>query len=106
MANEAITVSDPVGHTVFLLHGHGLAPQEQNGTEIYDDIIAVIERPAILIQVSAEEDELYYYRSIGWHHTMLLIVRQHDGRWEAVECVHNPPAERLSELMKKGKQLI
>ena len=106
MANEEIKLSDPLGNTIFLLPGTGLSSQEKNAPDIYDDIVAVIQKPAILIRVSGETDELFYYRSVAWHHTMLLVVRFQNGRWETAECFHNPSAEVLSDLLKKGKQLI
>jgi hypothetical protein len=106
MANEATKVTDPLGNDVHLLQGSLLHSGNKKTGDIYDDIVTVIQKPAILIRVNGNPDELYYYRSIGWHHTILLAVRYENGRWETYECIENPSAEQLSELMRKGKQLI
>ena len=106
MANEATMVTDPLGNQIYLLQASLLHSGSKKMGEIYDDIVTVIKKPAILIRVNGDPDELYYYRSIGWHHTILLVVRFQNGRWETHQCIQDPPAEQLSGLMKKGKQLI
>lgn len=105
MANEIMRVTDPLGKTIFLLPG--LCADENEEQEIYDDATTVIEKPAMLIE-SRQNDEtsLYYFRSVGWHNTLLITVKLKEGRWEACECKKNPSSQDLSALLKKGKQII
>jgi hypothetical protein len=105
MANEVFTAVDPFGKTIFLLHGIGLDGNEEH--EIFDNAATVIQKPAILIEAKENDTaELYYFRSIGWHNTMLIKVKFNNNRWEAYNCTKNPSSEELSALLKKGKQLI
>lgn len=105
MANEAIAI-DPLGNAVYLLDQicHSDPGKEQ---EIYDDATTVIQKPAILVEISEEnEKQLYYFRSIGWHHTLLIIARYFNNRWEAYDSVKDPSNDELAAILKKGKQIL
>lgn len=104
MLNE-VAAKDPLGKTIYLLNGFFFAENEENG--IYDDATVVIKKPAILIEADeVDGKEFYYFRSIGWNKTLLLAVRWNNERWEAYKCIKNPSSEMLSEILKKGKQII
>jgi hypothetical protein len=104
MANEVMSINDPLGKQIFLLEGIRIA---ENDPDIYDDAITVIEKPAMMIEVNENnETEFYYFRSIGWHNTLLIMARFQNGRWEAYQRIANPPYDDLIELIKKGKQII
>lgn len=106
MANEVMSVVDPLGNTVFLLDA--ICTNEKNrDNEIYDDAATVVQRPAMMIEVNEQDSkELYYYRSIGWHHTLLIVSRFVNHRWEAFHCIQNPTNRELSEILKRGRQLL
>jgi hypothetical protein len=104
MPNE-VAVIDPLGKTIHLLHGVLFSENEAEG--IYDDAAAVIEKPALLVEVHDNNvTELYYFRSIGWNKTLLIIARWNNDRWEADHYIKNPSSETLSAILKKGNQLI
>jgi hypothetical protein len=106
MANEVMSVTDPLGNTIFLLEGTCVEDEKEN-PEIYDTATTVIQKPALMIKLDAgPELEHYYFRSIGWHSTMLVTAIFRNGRWESYKCVRNPTNEELSSLLKKGKQLL
>lgn len=106
MANEVITAMDPLGNTIHLLDRICDAEPGRK-QEIYDDAATVIQKPAMLIEVSENNSRLlYYFRSIGWQHTLLIVARYFNEHWEAYECVKNPSHEELAALLKKGKQII
>jgi hypothetical protein len=104
MPNE-VAVIDPLGKTIYLLPG--ILFSENEAEEIYDDATVVIKKPALLVEVHENNaTQLYYFRSIGWNKTLLIITRRDNERWEAYSCVKNPSSEILSAILKKGKQLI
>jgi hypothetical protein len=104
MPNE-VAVIDPLGKTIHLLPGIFFA--ENEAEEIYDDATAVIKKPALLVKVHENDaTQFYYFRSVGWNKTLLIITRWSNDRWEAYSCIKNPPAETLSAILKKGSQLI
>jgi len=104
MAYESRTVTDPLGNPV-LLPGDLFKLTPKAG--IYDDASAVITKPALVIEINnGNEIEMYYFRSIGWDHTMLITVRQKNDRWEASSLERDPPNEILADIMKKGRQLL
>src|SRR3954469_13325904 len=106
MNNEARKVVDPLGNTVVILPGTGMGGKALQDPDIFDDIPTVIQRPAMMIDVREPERALYYFRSIGWNSTILLATRQLDDHWEIFECIKNPPNETLSDLMRKGTQVL
>ena|SRR5829696_2031703 len=107
MANEVMSTADPLGNTIFLLEGICIEGEEQQDPEIYDTAVTVIQKPALVIRVEDEGIiEHHYFRSIGWHNTMLITAEFRNGRWECSKCVRNPSSEELSALLKKGRQLV
>src|SRR5688572_23081645 len=107
MKSEARVVTDPLQNTVYLLQGLCKEEESLNNEEIYDDAATVIMKPAMMIQSrEGEQTVFYYFRSVGWHNTMLITVENTNNRWEAFQCIRNPSNEQLSEIMKKGRQLI
>ena len=106
MANEERTILDPFHNKVYLTDGICFNIS-RNATEIYDDASMVIRKPAMMIEVHENDDRyLYYFRSVGWHSTMLITVHFNNERWETFECKKNPTNETLSALLKKGRQLV
>ena len=107
MTDEEIMIKDPMGTDIFLLPQICFPEIEKDKAGIYDDLAAVISKPAILIEhIKDEEKRLYYFRSIGWHNTILLEIIFKNERWETAKCTRNPSNEVLLELLKKGKQLL
>src|SRR4029079_9399950 len=104
MANEVPAI-DPLGKTIFLLPDVFFTEDEAN--EIYDNATIVINKPAILIEVNENnEDQFYYFRSVGWNNTLLIIARWNNDRWEAYNCIKNPSTKMLSSILNKGKQIL
>jgi hypothetical protein len=104
MPNEVAAI-DPLGRTVHILPG--ILFSENQGQEIYDDATTVIKKPSLLVEVDENNvTQFYYFRSIGWNETLLIISRWGNDRWEAYSCVKNPSSETLSAILKKGNQLI
>ena len=104
MVDEVTTV-DPLGRTIHLLPEISFPENEEEG--ILNDASTIIKKPALLIEIEENnEKQFYYFRSVGWNKTLLLIVRFNGGRWEAYKCIKNPSSQMLSTLLKKGKQLI
>ena len=107
MANEVMSDTDPLGNTIFLLEGICAEQDQTDEMEIYDNAATVIQKPALMVKVEVDHTiEHHYFRSIGWHSTMLIIASFKNGRWESSECIINPSNEELSALLKKGKQML
>jgi hypothetical protein len=105
MANEVLTALDPLGKIVYLLPG--MCAGNNADDEIYDDAATVIEKPAIMVEVKENnETQFYYFRSIGWHNTLLIMVHSVNNRWEVHQCIKNPSSQELSAILKKGKQIV
>jgi hypothetical protein len=106
MTNEVRTANDPLGNTIFLLEDIFLSGTEAN-TEISNVAATAIRKPAFLVEVWQDgEVQRFYFRSTDWHNTMLLGVHFHHNRWEAFSCILNPTAEKLSDILKTGNQLL
>jgi hypothetical protein len=106
MANEVISVIDPLGNTIYLQENI-CVENEKPDPEIYDTAINVIQKPAMLIKVEKDHSvQHYYFRSVGWQNTMLISVVFASGKWLSDKCVRNPSNEELSELLKAGKQIL
>ena len=104
MTNDVIA-TDPLGKTIHLLPADLFAQNESN--EIYDDVATVIRKPAMLIEVKEnDESQYYYFRSVGWNNTLLIIVRSNNNQWEAYDYIKNPSSQMLSSILKQGKQLL
>ena len=107
MANEEKILTDPLGNRVQLsrdlcdLDGKHVSP------DIYDDVSDVIEKPAFIIEMQlGPVIEHHYFRSIGWHHTLLLTARKTNDEWKVSQCTNNPATEKLSHLLKNGKKIF
>lgn len=106
MANEEMKVLDPLGKTIYL-PADICDKDNAQADVIYDDVQTVIERPALLIEVTENSDYyFYYYRSVGWNQTLLITVHLRNSQWQAVGCQKNPSTRELSLILKKGKQII
>lgn len=106
MPGESRIVTDPFNNRIYLISG---ICDSINGnlSEIYDHASMVIEKPAICIELKQNNTkEIYYYRSIDWHHTMLITVQYKNDRWETSHCEKNPTNEKLSGILKNGRQLL
>jgi hypothetical protein len=105
MANEESTATDPFGKTVFLLDGIDVSTPIS--PEFSEALRMVIRKPALLVEVTENEQKHYYYfRSIEWHLTMLILVGFNNNRWETIRYTKNPANEELSQILKRGRQLI
>ena len=104
MTNEVIA-KDPFGKMIHILPE--IFFNESESQEIYDDAATVVKKPAIVVEVNeGHETRFYYFRSVGWHNTLLITTRLNNGRWEAYDCIKNPSSEVLLSVLKKGKQLL
>ncbi len=105
MAYVSRIETDPLGHRISLeaIHLPSGNPAYSNPDEV---ISQVIRKPAMLIKVSGHAEELYFFRSVSWSHTLLIGAACRGEYWAAFSCVQNPSSAELSELLKKGKQLI
>jgi len=107
MANGERSITDPFGRTIYFSEDICQDEETKEPNEIYDGVATVIEKPILMFEVR-EGDALllYYYRSVGWHKTMLVMVEKKEDRWVTTNCIRNPDTNRLSALMKTGRQLI
>ena len=106
MANEVMSIVDPLGNTIILLEGLCFE-NEKPDPGVYDTVVNVIQKPAMMISVETDHSTLhYYYRSIEWHNTMLISVLYKNGKWYSEKCIRNPSNEVLSILLKSGKQIL
>ena len=106
MANEVMSVKDPLGNTIFLLEGICVENEEPD-PEIYDSATTVIQKPAMIIRVESDQIiQHYYFRSVGWHNTLLISVQFNGEKWISDKCFRNPSNEKLAALLKNGKQIL
>lgn len=104
MPNESGIVADPFHNKVYISEGT-CSPTGEPSTD--NEVLLVISKPAIMVEVHQDHSRLlYYFRSVDWHHTLLISVHFNNGRWETFHCEKNPTNETLSHLLKKGRQLI
>ena len=107
MTEEVVYINDPLGRKICInkkLCSHELevlAP-----LDLYDDLYSVLSKPAILIEILSFPTEFVYFRSIGWHFSVLLRVKFTGHYWEVYSCTINPSDGEIVELLKKGKQII
>lgn len=100
-----LTVIDPLGKLIHLLPE--IFTTENDAEEIYDDAAMVIKKPAVIIEANENGAvQYYYFRSVGWNRTLLIIAHWNNSQWEAYKCIKNPSSEMLVNLMKKGKQIF
>jgi len=96
---------DPLGKLIYL--PPDLCTNQNSTKNIFNDVSTVITKPAILIEVMENSQlQFYYFRSIGWNKTFLIIICQINNRWEVNTCIRNPAGETLSTVLKKGKQIL
>jgi len=107
MEQERI-VTDPLGHRVQLPQELSQQLSTTGTPPRWDEIGEVVRKPALLLELAGETPatQLYYYRSMGWNTTLLLIAKQHNEHWRAIRCIQNPSSELMNELLKTGRQLI
>jgi len=104
MINE-VAIMDPLGKLIYL--PPDLCTNQNLTKDIFNDVSTVITKPAILIEVMENSQlQFYYFRSIGWNKTFLIIICQINNRWEVNTCIRNPAGETLSTVLKKGKQIL
>jgi hypothetical protein len=107
MANEERIVKDPFGNHVRISQDICDEMVLSAHTETLDDTFEVIRKPIILIELTDSPTvQLCYYRAISWDTTLLVICRKVDEEWEAFRCLKNPTHQVISDLLKKGRQLI
>jgi hypothetical protein len=97
-------IIDPFGNEVFLPKDL-FTPKvlEVKLLDLFDKPAKVIEAPALMMQVSGDLEENYYYRSVGWDSTLLICTRKIAGRWIAQYISDNPSSKQLYEIYKKGR---
>ena len=106
MTNGTRTITDPFNNRVILVEGIcNVGPDTH--ADIYDDAEMVIHKPAIMVELKKDElKEFYYFRSVGWHKTLLIGVHLVNEQWVTFSCEKNPSNDLLSELLRKGRQLV
>ena len=105
MTNE-VPIIDPLGKRIYLV-SEVCSKETELSEDIYNDVTAVIKKPALILEIiKNQESELYYFRSVEWDKTLLISVHYCNSRWEAYECKKNPESNELSTLLKKGKLLL
>lgn len=103
MKNDLLRIRDPLGNQIHLPDYLGKLELEGNAGDIYDDVSAVIQSPAMIIKINKEDGfELNYYRSVGWKMTLLIVAVFEENKWRAVECIQNPDVSLLKTLMSEG----
>jgi hypothetical protein len=105
MDSTSHEVYDPLGNSVQISVAI-CESADQNSIEIYDDAIAVIEKPALVFLMQQEKTEHYYYRSVGWNKIMMIIAEKQDGSFIASECIIDPSKELMATIFEKGTQLL
>ena len=104
MINE-VAVMDPLGKLIYL--PPDLCTNQNSTKDIFNEVSTVITKPAILIEVIENAQlQYYYFRSVGWNKTFLIIIREINDQWQVDHCIRNPAGEMLSIALKKGKQIL
>ena len=107
MTEEMIYINDPLGRKIcFPKKLCALEIKEIDMLDLYDDIYTVVAKPAILIETLNFPVEYFYFRSLGWHFSVLIKVKYIHHCWEAYTCIINPSDTDIVEILKRGKQLI
>lgn len=97
---------DPLGNQVVLPKNLcDLEALGVNTLEIYDQPFKVIEAPAIILQVVGTINENYYFRSIGWQSTLLIVTKKVGEKWLAHKIFKNPSGKQLQNLYTKGNKI-
>jgi hypothetical protein len=107
MANEERIITDPLGNQVRISPSLCDVGLQATHYETFDDALDVIRRPIMVIELTDSPTlQLCYYRSISWDTTLLIMTKKTDDEWEAYRCIKNATPQTISELLKKGNQLI
>ena len=107
MTEEMIYINDPLDRKICIPKKFcALEIKEIESLDLYDDLYSVVTKPAILIETSDSPAEYLYFRSIGWHFSVLIRVKNIGYCWEAYKCTINPSDADIVEILKNGKQLI
>jgi len=107
MATEDMILTDPLGHSIWLSQTILTLIAEQLISEVYGDIAAIIQKPALIIETVQESGlELHFFRSVGWHTTVLLSAKKAGDLWTAYHCLKNPSSACLHNLLRKGRQVF
>lgn len=104
MANETVSVMDPSGQIVFFIEGT-IPERKEEDSDVYDDIASVISKPALIIESANDPAVRYYFRSVGWHRTLLIQAGFRNGRWETEVTTRDPSGVMLSHIIQNGNQL-
>jgi hypothetical protein len=101
------TVKDPFGNEVYIRQEILLlTAQMKSGTEIFDDITKVIEKPAMMFKLSGSKTLLYYLRAVGWNRMMMIGAQKKYDHFELTTFEMDPSAKMLSDLYHGADQLI
>lgn len=77
---------------------------EGDAQETENHLTNVIAKPALILELPQKQSR-FYYRSVGWHSTVLLTVVKDQDTWLASECQLNPSTELMSSLFAQGRQI-
>jgi len=103
MKSDILRIRDPLGNQIHLPDHLGRLDVDGNAGDIYDDVSAVIQSPAMIIKINRGDGfELNYYRSVGWKMTLLIVAVFEENKWRAVACIQNPDVALLKTLMSDG----
>jgi hypothetical protein len=105
--NSLIHAKDPFNAVVvlhtFLCDEKGLV---KDFTNLQKAIAASIENPALLVHVFGVLGKRYYFRSIHWQRTLLIVAHEENGIWSARECIENPSGQFMLGIYLQGIQLV
>jgi hypothetical protein len=100
---DVVILIDPTG-TRISVGKHFICDTDAPADDLYNGIIDVIERPALIIESSALLRR-FYFRSVGWNHTMLITTNYTNDVWLVTRCQFDPDNAVLSTLYMQGKQV-
>jgi len=83
-----------------------LNDQIRQSEDILDNIYKVIERPAMIFKTSGDAVQLYYFRAIGWHRTILIQAKQTDQHFHVAGYQLDPSLQQISQLQSTAQRLI
>lgn len=107
MTEEVIYINDPLGRKISIAKNLCcLEHTEIDSLDLLDDLFSVIKKPALLIEMANPFKEYLYFRSIGWHLSVLIHVKTVQEFLHAYKCSINPSDADIVELLKRGKQII
>jgi hypothetical protein len=103
MGTISKVVVDPLGISVSVPAGfcEGI---EEDGEEAESQLINTIAKPALILEAPRKQLR-HYYRSVGWHRTVLLTVEKAKDNWLVIECRLDPSTELMSSLFAEGRQI-